>query len=66
MYAEGAVVGVAAATAAKQSKFALAATVLFWPIALPILSYKLYKNYWPLVSNLLPMLLAGPTEGEEA
>jgi len=72
MYIEGAVVGIAAGTAAKQSKAVLVATVIFWPIALPILSYKLYKNYWPLVTDLLPLLTGGgndnpaTTEGDEA
>jgi len=69
MYAEGAVVGLIAGTASKQSKPLLGATILLWPIALPIISYKLYKTYWPLVANLLP-LLSGPTgtegSGDEA
>jgi len=65
MYIEGASIGFIGGTAAKLSKRALAITVIFWPVALPILARKLYKEYWPLISNLLP-LLVGPVEVEKS
>jgi len=66
MYIEGAVVGFVAGTALQQTKPTLIASVLFWPIALPLISYKLYKNYWPLVANLLPLLAGNNESGDES
>ena len=44
---------------ASGSKLARAVLVMAWPVALPVVCYKIYKQYGEIIQNLLPLLVGG-------
>jgi len=60
MYLEGLLVATLAASVSQVSKPVFGLILIFWPIALPILGYKTFRKYQPLIQQLHenPMLRA--------
>jgi hypothetical protein len=53
MYLEGAVIAGVAGLAAKPPKWAWPLLVLLWPLALPLLGFRTYKKYQPLIEQVM-------------
>ena len=52
MYFEGLIVAALAASVSQVSKPVFALMLIFWPIAMPVLAYRTYCKYRPLIQQL--------------
>lgn len=52
MYLEGLAVSALAASVSQASKPVFALMLVFWPVAMPILAYRTYCKYRPLIQQL--------------
>lgn len=55
MYLEGLAMAGAVIATLKPSKFISLVLFLFWPIALPVAAYMLYRKFKPLLEAIKPM-----------
>lgn len=66
MYLEGLVIAAFAGAMSQPSKFVWPLLLIFWPVALPLMAYKTYRKYKPVIQQVMENPLLGSLMGFNA